>query len=45
MRAARGAVKDEPGGAHKRNFNKSPTGRFKNKQNTRGRRSRSKSRG
>jgi hypothetical protein len=45
MMATRGKSKDEPGGAHKRNFNRGPTGRYHNKQNTRGKMSRSKSRG
>lgn len=37
-------TKDSPGGGYKRNFNKSPTGRYKISVK-RGRRSRSKSRG
>ena len=44
MIGARGN-KDEPGGGYKRNFNKRPKGRFKSRMNTRGKASRSKSRG
>lgn len=37
--------KDEPGGAYKRNFNRNPTGRFGVRLKSRGKSSRSKSRG